>query len=202
MNTQGRQEEHHRLLDRYGFPSELEAEYARYTPVIEEDPSPFSHNYEPWLVNEAGQNLGERYYEDALTTPQLFGSTKRGVVEGGNSTETPISQLNDTDAFNNILSKVSNQNPTEQKISKSKEFFNWVEKSDPMVRVPHLVKQDCPCENCFQMNSNFKGTIEKANNNNPFAIATAQAKDEGHDDFSEGSDGANRRDEIAEAIKN
>ena len=202
MNTQGRQEEHHRLLDRYGFPSELEAEYARYTPVIEEDPSPFSHNYEPWLVNEAGQNLGERYYEDALTTPQLFGSTKRGVVEGGNSTETPISQLNDTDAFNNILSKVSNQNPTEQKISKSKEFFNWVEKSDPMIRVPHLVKQDCPCENCFQMNSNFKGTIEKANNNNPFAIATAQAQDEGHDDFSEGSDGANRRDEIAEAIKN
>ena len=162
MNTQGRQEEHHRLLDRYGFPSELEAEYARYTPVIEEDLSPFAHKYEPWIVNEAGQNLGERYYEDALTTPQLFGATKRGVVEGGNSTETP--------------------NPTGYKISKSKEFFNWVEKSDPMVRVPHLVKQDCPCENCFQMNSDFRGTIEKTTYNNPFAIETAQAQD----DFSEG----------------
>ncbi len=35
----------------------------------------------------------------------------------------------------------------------------------------------------------------------PFAIATAQAQKEGYDDFSEGSEGKERRDEIAEAIK-
>ena len=102
MNTQGRQEEHHRLLDRYGFPGELEPEYARYTPVIEEDPSPMAHKSPPWNVNEAGQNLGIRHYDEALTPPQLGRYTKRGVAEGANSTETPTKQLNTTDSFSNI----------------------------------------------------------------------------------------------------
>lgn len=35
----------------------------------------------------------------------------------------------------------------------------------------------------------------------PFAVATSQAKKMGHDDFSEGSAGEEKRDEIAEAIK-
>ena len=43
--------------------------------------------------------------------------------------------------------------------------------------------------------------IEKAEARNPFAVATAQAKDEGFSDFSEGSPGDKRRSEIAEAIK-
>ena len=60
-NTQARQDEHHRLLDRYGFPPEVDPETARYTPVIEDDPSPLGHKYVPWAVNEAGQNLGMRY---------------------------------------------------------------------------------------------------------------------------------------------
>ena len=34
-----------------------------------------------------------------------------------------------------------------------------------------------------------------------FAVATAQAKRSGHKDFSEGSPGEKKRDEIAEAIK-
>ena len=83
-NTQARQDEHHRLLDRYGFPTEVEPETARYTPVIEDDPSPLGHKYVPWAVNEAGQNLGMRYYNQALTKPQLGKYTKRGVIEGGN----------------------------------------------------------------------------------------------------------------------
>ena len=62
------------------------------------------------------------------------------------------SPVTEYESFNNVLSK-------------SQEFFSWVEKSDPMVRVPHLVKEDCSCENCFQVNSQFKGTIEKANEN-------------------------------------
>ena len=238
LNIQGRQEEHHRLLDAYGFPSELEAEYARYTPVIEEDPSILAHTLPPWIVNEAGQNLGERHYEDALTTPQLSSTIKRGVVEGGNSTETPVSQLNATNTLNNILAKEeeelqkfgplaalaaipaaaigaagsvvssllssdkeSSRKLKDRKISKSQQFFSWVAKSDPMVRVPHLLKDGCSCENCFQKNAQYKGTIEKEANSNSFAIATAQAKKEGYEDFSEDGDGTSRRDEIAEAIK-
>ena len=36
---------------------------------------------------------------------------------------------------------------------------------------------------------------------NPFAIATAKAKEMGYSDFSEGSEGNTKRGEIAEAIK-
>ena len=53
INTQARQDEHHRLLDRYGFPEEIEPEFARYTPVVEYNPL---HSSPPWVVNEAGQN--------------------------------------------------------------------------------------------------------------------------------------------------
>ena len=148
MNTQGRQEEHHRLLDAYGFPGELEPENARYTPVIEEDPSLFAHRRPPWVVNEAGQNLGERYYEDALTTPQLGAFTKRGVAEGANSTETPVSQLNPTTAFNSVLSKP---------VTKSADFFSWMEQEGK-----HIYKESCSCEFCFQKTTDYKGTKETA----------------------------------------
>ena len=36
---------------------------------------------------------------------------------------------------------------------------------------------------------------------NPFAVATATAQEMGHSDFSEGTPGREKRDEIAEAIK-
>ena len=136
INTQARQEEHHRFLDKLGFPGELEPENARYTPVIEDDP--LGHRYVPWAVNEAGQNLGVRHYDDALTMPQLGRHTKRGVVEGGNSMETPVSELNTT-------------------ISKSQDFFNWMENI-------HSFKKSCPCESCFQKAADYKGTVEKATN--------------------------------------
>ena len=146
INTQGRQDEHHRLLDQYGFPGELEPEYARYTPVIEEDPSPFAHKVPPWNVNEAGQNLGERYYEDALTPPQLGQYTKRGVSEGGNSSETPVAQLNTTEAFSKVVAKP---------VTKSDDFFNWMEQQGK-----HIYKESCPCEFCFQKTTDYKGTKE------------------------------------------
>jgi len=154
MNTQGRQDEHHRLLDAYGFPGELEPEYARYTPVIEEDPSPMAHRVPPWNVNEAGQNLGTRHYEDVLTPPQLGRYTKRGVVEGANSTETPVTQLNTTASFSNVVSSVANQT-VEVKIAKSNDFFNWMQQNN------HIYKESCSCENCFQKTSDYKGTVEK-----------------------------------------
>tara|TARA_R100000742_G_C4275336_1_gene95746 strand:- start:311 stop:1969 length:1659 start_codon:yes stop_codon:yes gene_type:complete len=166
-NTQARQDEHHRLLDKYGFPSELEPENARYTPVIEEDPSPMGHKYVPWAVNEAGQNLGMRYYNEALTKPQLGKYTKRGVIEGGNSKETPASQLNTTEGFNNLLSFIAGkrmkasgtQSSGEIQISLSKsvdDLFNWMAQD-----AKHMYKSSCPCEMCFQKSSDYKGTIEK-----------------------------------------
>ena len=170
MNTQGRQDEHHRLLDQYGFPSELEAEYARYTPVIEEDPSPLAHRLPPWVVNEAGQNLGERHYDDALTTPQLGRHTKRGIEEGANSSETPVDQLNDTEAFDKILAAESKKEAKAKKeitstaeieitITKSDEFFNFLEKENV-----HIYKESCPCESCFHKSSDYTGNKQRANN--------------------------------------
>jgi len=166
-NTQARQDEHHRLLDRYGFPSEVEPETARYTPVIEDDPSPMGHKYVPWAVNEAGQNLGMRYYDQALTKPQLGKYTKRGVIEGGNSTETPVSKLNTTEGFNNLLSFIAGkrmkesgtQNSGEIQISLSKsvdDLFSWMAQE-----AKHVYKSSCSCEICFHKSSDYKGTIEK-----------------------------------------
>ena len=166
-NTQARQDEHHRLLDRYGFPTELEPENARYTPVIEDDPSPFGHKYVPWAVNEAGSNLGVRHYDEALTKPQLGKYTKRGVIEGGNSSETPVSKLNTTEGFNNLLSFIAgqrmktsgSQNSGEIQVSLSKsvdDLFNWMAQD-----AKHMYKSSCPCEMCFQKSSDYKGTIEK-----------------------------------------
>ena len=167
INTQARQDEHHRLLDEYGFSGEIEPEFARYTPVSEYD---MHHRKEPWIVNEAGQDLGMRYYEESLTMPQMGSYTKRGVVEGANSTETPVSQLNTTDAFSNVLSKVANQKAKEAghpwyspeieiKISKSQDFFNWMAQENK-----HIYKEGCPCEYCFQKDSDYKGVVEKATN--------------------------------------
>lgn len=164
INTQARQDEHHRFLDRYGFPEELEPEFARYTPVVEYNPNNPSP---PWLVNEAGQNLGIRYYEEALTTPQIGTHTKRGVVEGANSNEVPVSELNSTDMFRNILSMITSQKAKEQerplakqatdiKISKADDFFNWMAQENK-----HLYKEDCPCEFCFQKNADYRGVVEK-----------------------------------------
>lgn len=165
-NTQARQDEHHRLLDKYGFPSELEPENARYTPVSY-DIDPTGHNYVPWAVNEAGSNLGPRYYEEALTKPQLGKYQKRGVIEGGNSMETPISKLNTTEGFNNLLSFIAkkrmkeagsqNSGEIEIKLSKSvDDLFNWMAQD-----AKHMYKSNCPCEMCFQKSSDYKGTIER-----------------------------------------
>ena len=168
-STQARQEEHHRLLDKYGFPGELEPEYARNTPVIEDDPSPNGSSYVPWAVNEAGNNLGLRFYEDALTTPQIGGHKKRGVIEGGNSYETPVSQRNTTDGFNRLLSTLANRktkkaitgqyNEMPVRLSKSDDFFNWMSRENN-----HIYKESCGCESCFQKSADYKGTVQRPTN--------------------------------------
>ena len=114
-----------------------------------------AHNSPPWNVNEAGQNLGERYYDEALTPPQIGKHTKRGIVEGANSTETPVTQLNITDSFSNVISSVANQKTPEIKLTKSHDFFNWMESNN------HIYKESCSCESCFQKTADYKGTVEK-----------------------------------------
>ena len=143
-NTQGRQQEHHRLLDEYGFPAEVESEMARYTPVLEEDPSPFAHKKVPWAVNEAGQNLGIRHYDDALTPPVVGGEyVKPGVVQGANSKEIPVSSL-------------------------TKSFLGWV--AEEGITVKKEVKGEahnpslCKCEKCFVIKTNKQGTWQEDSN--------------------------------------
>jgi len=69
-NFAGREAEHHRLLQRYGFPSEVDMRTMRYIPVSEtetdDDGKPINVK-PPWVVNEAGENLGERLDNDDLT---------------------------------------------------------------------------------------------------------------------------------------
>jgi len=67
-NEAGRRAEHEQLLREYGFPSEQSFEAMRYVPVVEtetdDDGIPI-HNLPPWVVNEAGEALGDRLDEDA-----------------------------------------------------------------------------------------------------------------------------------------
>ena len=69
-NEAARQEEHQLLLREYGFPLEMDINAQRYVPVVEvetdEDGKPI-HNLPPWVVNEAGEMLGDRLDEDAPT---------------------------------------------------------------------------------------------------------------------------------------
>jgi hypothetical protein len=68
-NITGREAEHHRLLQRYGFPSEVDTDKMRYIPVAEtetdDDGIPINVK-PPWVVNEAGENLGERLDNDDI----------------------------------------------------------------------------------------------------------------------------------------
>ena len=67
-NDAGRRAEPEQLLREYGFPSEQSFESMRYVPVVEvetdDDGIPI-HNLPPWVVNEAGEALGDRLDEDA-----------------------------------------------------------------------------------------------------------------------------------------
>jgi len=68
-NVGGREAEHHQLLREYGFPSEQPPEAMRYIPVVETETTDWGapiNNKPPWVVNEAGQELGLSHIDDAL----------------------------------------------------------------------------------------------------------------------------------------
>jgi len=67
-NFAGREAEHHQLLREYGFPSEQPSESQRYNPVVETETNDKGvpiHIKPPWVVNEAGQDLGDKLDEDS-----------------------------------------------------------------------------------------------------------------------------------------
>ena len=67
-NQGGREAEHHQTLREYGFPSEQPPEGMRYVPVIETETNDWGcpiNLMPPWVVNEAGQHLGETHPEDS-----------------------------------------------------------------------------------------------------------------------------------------
>jgi len=148
-NFEGRTKEHHQLLREYGFPSEVPLEGGRYTPVVEVETNDWGMPINlrpPWIVNEAGQELGNKLDEDS---PDYSTSSAAKA----------------------------------KKTSITKQFFNYMEGVSG-VEIPTTLYQAV-----------HKEAI------NPFAVATAQAKKQGHKDFSEGSAGDKQRKNIAEAVK-
>jgi len=70
---EAREQLHHRLLDEQGFPAELEPEWNRYIPVSEtevDEDGNICRRKPPWVVNEAGEDLGTRWSNEALSPPK------------------------------------------------------------------------------------------------------------------------------------
>ena len=81
-NTEARVKEHEQLLREYGFPNEVGAEANRYLPVVEtetDDKGVPINMKGPWVVNEAGNDVGELLDEDA---PSFSASEKAQNREG------------------------------------------------------------------------------------------------------------------------
>ena len=117
-NYAGRDAEHHQLLREYGFPSEQPQEGMRYTPVIETETDDLGIPMKlkpPWIVNEAGQNLGNRHDEDAPTYGKsVAGKAAAAAKESGHPWYSP-----------------------EVHLTKSNEFLTWIKKEEK----PHWCKE-------------------------------------------------------------
>ncbi len=134
LNFAGRQSEHHQLLREYGFPSEQPQDGMRYTPVIEteaDDTGMPIHVKPPWVVNEAGQNLGSKHDEDAPSYYEtLTAQAQKAANEAGHPWYSP-----------------------EIEVKKTTEFLDWMSKEDK----PHW----CEEHNRMETENHDKATIEK-----------------------------------------
>ena len=184
-NFEGRTKEHHQLLREYGFPSEQPVEGARYTPVVEIETNdwgmPINHR-PPWVVNEAGQELGNRLDEDSPDySSSPAGKAKKAADAAGHPWYSP-------------------------EIPVAKQFFNYMDGVNgvevPMDLQTQPYTQPYDGDKGLPITNWIKNTSQSADTeNNPFAIATAQAQEQGYKDFSEGSKGDKQRKNIAEALK-
>jgi len=214
QNFEGRTEEHHQLLREYGFPSEQPAEGSRYTPVVEVDTNDWGipiNNRPPWIVNEAGESLGDRLDEDSPDySKSAQAKAKEAAERAGHpwySAEIPV-----TKQFFNYMDDVTGvEVPADfQRQAYSQPYdgeknlpiTSWLKdtSTDDEEKPAHQFEKSCGCETCFQKLTDYRGTFQKTVEN-PFAVATAQAKEKGHEDFSEGSKGDKLKDKIAEALK-
>ena len=184
-NFEGRTAEHHQLLREYGFPSEVPPEGGRYTPVVEVETNdwgiPINHK-PPWIVNEAGQELGNRLDADSPDySKSAAGKAKKAADDAGHSWYSP-------------------------EIPVAKQFFNYmdgvsgVEVPVSLQQQPYTVPYDgdkgLPITNWIKNTTKPEDTKD-----NPFAIATAQAQEQGYQNFSAGTQGDKQRKKIAEALK-
>ena len=97
-NFEGRDAEHHQLLREYGFPSEQPQDGMRYTPVIETetDENGIPINFKPpWVVNESGQDLGNRLDDDLSTYNSLNKADTRNPIFHVDDDDTDDDEEND-----------------------------------------------------------------------------------------------------------
>ena len=193
-NFEGRTAEHHQLLREYGFPSEVPTEGGRYTPVVEVETDdwgiPINHK-PPWVVNEAGQELGNRLDADSPDySESAAGKAKKAADDAGHpwySPEIPVVKQ-----FFNYMDGV---NGVEIPMDLQQQPYTNSYEGDKSLPITNWIKQNIKPDD-----EENKETIKKAVMN-PFAVATAQAKKQGHKDFSEGGAGDKRCKKIAEAVK-
>ena len=184
-NFEGRTAEHHQLLREYGFPSEQPLEGARYTPVVEVETDdwgmPINHR-PPWTVNEAGQDLGNKLDEDSPDYSKSVASkAKKAADEAGHpwySPEIPVVKQ-----FLNYMDGVSG---IEVPANLQQQPYTQPYDGDKGLPITNWIKNTTKPEDA---------------EDNPFAIATAQAQEQGYKDFSEDSKGDKQRKKIAEAVK-
>ena len=138
LNFAGRDAEHHQLLREYGFPSEQPQEGMRYSPVIETETDGQGlpiHIRPPWVVNESGQNLGNRHNEDAAGYYEsLTAQAQKAAKDAGHPWYSP-----------------------EIEVKKTKDFFTWMSKEHEDGK-PHWCKE----HNRMESGNHEKVEIDKS----------------------------------------
>lgn len=174
VDIQGRQEKHRKLLDQQGFPPESETDGPKRATIEGGNSAEIPVEVFKGILSKAKeekelQKIGPLA---AFAAGSLLSSNKESARKTKNKPKElqkigPLAAGLLGIAAGKILSsnKESARKTKNKTITKAHELVGWVQKSDPMTRVPHLLKENCPCESCFQKNSDFKGTIEREANN-------------------------------------
>ena len=128
QNVAGREQVHEAFLQEMGFPAKKDvedAEQMRYTPVVEtevdDDGKPIRVR-PPWVVNEAGQELGDKHDEDS---PNYSSSTQAKNRNTAGAVAKMVSLFKDMQSFPGKDRKTTPQ----QKPASGKKGMNMAEHS-------------------------------------------------------------------------